>query len=133
MTDKLPPNLLALFAARPPLRWVEPSDHAPEKRRTAPIGGVAAFLPELQKYKETDKYEPTESWLEMRDRKKRETKENVANLVTEGPKQCKDAKWSWNAALTPNFIAVLTGADSQTKRGSQHPWRCLQDSHCCPP
>src|SRR4051812_34292052 len=24
MTDKLPPNLLALFAPRPPLRWVPP-------------------------------------------------------------------------------------------------------------
>lgn len=90
MTDKLPPNLLALFAARPPLRWVEPSDHAPEKRRTAPIGGLAAYLPELQKYKETDDYKPTESWLEMRDRKKREQKEAAAALVTEGPKQCKD-------------------------------------------
>ncbi|KAL7959806.1 U1 small nuclear ribonucleoprotein of 70kDa MW N terminal domain-containing protein [Trichoderma compactum] len=89
MTDKLPPNLLALFAARPPLRWVEPSDHAPEKRRTAPIGGLAAFLPELQKYKETDAYQPTESWLEMRDRKKREQKEAAAALVTEGPKQFK--------------------------------------------
>ncbi|KAK4060757.1 uncharacterized protein Triagg1_10660 [Trichoderma aggressivum f. europaeum] len=89
MTDKLPPNLLALFAARPPLRWVEPSDHAPEKRRTAPIGGLAAFLPELQKYKETDVYQPTESWLEMRDRKKREQKEAAAALVTEGPKQFK--------------------------------------------
>ncbi|KAL6866887.1 hypothetical protein J3F83DRAFT_715182 [Trichoderma novae-zelandiae] len=89
MTDKLPPNLLALFAARPPLRWVEPSDHAPEKRRTAPIGGVAAFLPELQKYKETDNYQPTESWLEMRDRKKREKAEAAAKLVTEGPKNFK--------------------------------------------
>ncbi|PTB58859.1 hypothetical protein M431DRAFT_288463 [Trichoderma harzianum CBS 226.95] len=89
MTDKLPPNLLALFAARPPLRWVEPSDHAPEKRRTAPIGGLAAYLPELQKYKETDDYKPTESWLEMRDRKKREQKEAAASLVTEGPKQFK--------------------------------------------
>ncbi|KAL6885088.1 hypothetical protein HDV57DRAFT_413027 [Trichoderma longibrachiatum] len=89
MTDKLPPNLLALFAARPPLRWVEPSDHAPEKRRTAPIGGVAAFLPELQKYKETDVYEPTESWLEMRDRKKREKAEAAARLAIEGPKKFK--------------------------------------------
>ncbi|KAM6540023.1 hypothetical protein FALCPG4_001767 [Fusarium falciforme] len=86
MTDKLPPNLLALFAARPPLRWVEPPDHAPQDRKTAPISGVAQFLPELQKYKETDVYNPTESWLQARDRKKQEKKQNLEELVTQAPK-----------------------------------------------
>ncbi|KAH7162366.1 U1 small nuclear ribonucleoprotein of 70kDa MW N terminal-domain-containing protein [Dactylonectria estremocensis] len=85
MTDKLPPNLLALFAARPPLRWVEPPDHAPQHRKTAPVSGVAAFLPELQKYKETDDYKPTESWLQARDRKTREKKEAVQTLLAEAP------------------------------------------------
>ncbi|KAL6925100.1 hypothetical protein FSHL1_002349 [Fusarium sambucinum] len=85
MTDKLPPNLLALFAARPPLRWVEAPDYAPQNRKTAPISGVAQFLPELQKYKETDVYHPTESWLQRRDRKKREKKEKLERLVTEAP------------------------------------------------
>ncbi|TWU77349.1 hypothetical protein ED733_005548 [Metarhizium rileyi] len=86
MTDKLPPNLLALFAPRPPLRWVEPPDYAPEKRKTAPVDGVAAFLPKLQEYKETDVYKPTESWLEARDRKKQEKKQAVEALLTDGPK-----------------------------------------------
>lgn len=81
MTDKLPPNLLALFAPRPPLRWVEAPDYAPEKRKTAQIGGVAAFLPELQKYKETDSYQPTESWLEAYDRKKLEKKAAIEDLA----------------------------------------------------
>lgn len=88
MTDKLPPNLLALFAPRPPLRWVDPPDYAPEKRKTAAIDGMASFLPELQKYKETDVYTPTESWLESRDRKKHEKKEAVQELLTDGPKNC---------------------------------------------
>lgn len=90
MTDKLPPNLLALFAARPPLRWVEPPDHAPQLRKTAPVSGVAAFLPELQKYKETDDYKPTESWLQARDRKTREKKEAVQKLLTEAPTTCEE-------------------------------------------
>lgn len=81
MTDKLPPNLLALFAPRPPLRWVEAPDYAPEKRKTASFGGVAAFLPELEKYKETDAYQPTESWLEAHDRKKLEKKSAVDELA----------------------------------------------------
>lgn len=88
MTDKLPPNLLALFAARPPLRWVEAPDYAPQNRKTAPISGVAQFLPELQKYKETDVYHPTESWLQRRDRKKQEKKEKLESLVTEAPEHC---------------------------------------------
>ncbi|KAF4339585.1 U1 small nuclear ribonucleo [Fusarium beomiforme] len=85
MTDKLPPNLLALFAARPPLRFLDPPDHAPQDRRTAPISGVAQYLPELQKYKETDVYHPTESWLQARDRKKREKKEKLEKLLREAP------------------------------------------------
>ena len=88
MTDKLPPNLLALFAPRPPLRWVDPPDHAPEKRKTAPIDGVAGFLGELQKYKQTDVYKPTESWLQARDRKKREKEEAIGDVSSDGPRKC---------------------------------------------
>ncbi|KAK1835216.1 U1 small nuclear ribonucleoprotein of 70kDa MW N terminal-domain-containing protein [Podospora conica] len=86
MTDKLPPNLLALFAPRPPLRWVPPCDQAPEKRKTAPIDGVAAFLPSLAQYEREYEYHPTESWLEKRDRKIREKKEAAEKLIAEAPK-----------------------------------------------
>lgn len=48
MTDKLPPNLLALFAPRPQLRYIAPADHPPEERRTARITGIAQFLPALK-------------------------------------------------------------------------------------
>lgn len=88
MTDKLPPNLLALFAPRPPLRWVPPSDHAPGERKTPAISSIAAFLPALQEYKETDVYEPTESWLQRKDRLELEKKQKQERLVTEGPLGC---------------------------------------------
>lgn len=88
MTDKLPHNLLALFAPRPPLRWVPATDHAPEVRRTANVTGVADFLPALREYKDRDGYVPTESWLQMRDRKKREKKAGREKLLTEGPLHC---------------------------------------------
>ena len=84
MTHKLPPNLLALFAARPALRYLPPSDHAPEERKTSNIGGVAAFLPALEDYKENVPYEPTESWLQRKDRLKLEKKERQESLVNEG-------------------------------------------------
>jgi U1 small nuclear ribonucleoprotein len=88
MTDKLPPNLLALFAPRPALRWVPPSDHAPQERKTATIAGLAAFLPALEEYKEKDVYEPTESWLQRKDRLRLEKKETQERLLKEGPVHC---------------------------------------------
>ncbi|KAI0553070.1 U1 small nuclear ribonucleoprotein of 70kDa MW N terminal-domain-containing protein [Xylaria curta] len=86
MTDKLPPNLLALFAPRPPLRWLPAPDHAPEERKTNKISGLAEYLPHLAAYKEQDGYVPTESWLQARDRKKLEKQEQQEKLLAEGPK-----------------------------------------------
>lgn len=88
MTDRLPPNLLALFAPRPSLRWVPPSDLPSEQRKTAPIDGVADYLPAVAEYEREYEYHPTESWLEARDRKKRERREKVERLLTEGPSHC---------------------------------------------
>lgn len=108
MTDKLPPNLLALFAPRPPLRWVPPSDHAPEERKTAHISGLASFLPQLMEYKETDVYEPTESWLQRKDRLKLEKKERQQKLLTEGPLSCENGPLCPDYLLFhPHFIWVL--------------------------
>lgn len=111
MTDKLPPNLLALFAARPPLRWVEAVDFAPEKRKTAPIDGIAAFLPELEKYKATDEYNPTESWLQARDRKAREKKAAAEALVVEGPLKCEGPSHSGGSTAADPRIADKPNED----------------------
>ncbi|KAF1815803.1 hypothetical protein P152DRAFT_196897 [Eremomyces bilateralis CBS 781.70] len=84
MTDKLPPNLLALFAPRPPLRYMPPSDRAPEERKTATIVGVAAFLPALkEKEAQEDKSKYTESWLEKKERVKLE-KEKKREYIING-------------------------------------------------
>lgn len=88
MTHLLPPMLLNLFAPRPPLRWVEPSDHAPEKRCTPKIGGIGQYMEALKEYKDNDGYVPTDSWLQKRDRKKLEKKEKQEYLLTEGVKDC---------------------------------------------
>ncbi|CBX96693.1 hypothetical protein IAQ61_005444 [Plenodomus lingam] len=84
MTHLLPPMLLNLFAPRPPLRWVEPTDHAPEKRCTPKISGVGQYLQAMRDYKDQDNYVPTDSWLQKRDRKKLEKKEKQEKLLTEG-------------------------------------------------
>ena len=102
MTDKLPPNLLALFAPRPALRYLPPSDFAPESRQTARVTGVAAYLPALKEkaanaqasdegdIDPTDEaYErpPTESWMEKRDRRIIEKQERQKWLTSEGAKE----------------------------------------------
>ncbi|KAH7384040.1 U1 small nuclear ribonucleoprotein [Phaeosphaeria sp. MPI-PUGE-AT-0046c] len=92
MTDKLPPMLLNLFAPRPPLRWVEPSDHAPEKRCTPKISGIGQYLQAMKEYKDNDGYVPTDSWLQKRDRKKQEKKEKQEKLLTEGIEQYKPSE-----------------------------------------
>lgn len=83
MTHKLPPNLLALFAARPALRYLPPNDHAPEERKTHNISGVGQFMSALKDY-ENIPYEPTESWLQRKDRLKLEKKEKHENLLRDG-------------------------------------------------
>ena len=87
MTDKLPPNLLALFAARPGLRYLPPSDHAPEERKTNNISGVAQFLSAIEDYSEIP-YEPTESWLERKLRIKAEKREKQQEVSGEDAKGC---------------------------------------------
>ncbi|KAK3727671.1 hypothetical protein RRG08_032630 [Elysia crispata] len=44
MTQYLPPNLLALFAARDPLPFLPPADKLPHEKKRAPYYGVAEFL-----------------------------------------------------------------------------------------
>lgn len=86
MTDKLPPNLLALFAPRPPLKYIAPQDVAPEDRTTGHIDGVAAFLPALKE--EPHPYTPTESWLQRKDRIRQEKIDHAKWLSTDGLKLC---------------------------------------------
>ena len=89
MTHKLPPNLLALFAARPALRYLPPSDHASEDRKTSDIGGIAHFLPYVHDYEDIS-YMPTESWLERKDRVKLEKKARQEKLLLEGERTLPD-------------------------------------------
>ena len=114
MTDKLPPNLLALFAPRPTLRYVAPGDHAQEERHTSKISGVAEFVPALKEYE--DDYEPTESWLQRRDRVKLEKREATKHNITVGVEDYKPSEDSQirGDALKTLFIARL-GYDTETK------------------
>ena len=112
MTDRLPPQLLALFQPRPPLRWVQPQDDSPETRATnkSEISGLAAFMSNLSESKENDDYEPTESWLQQRDRKRWEKQQYLAKIAQddfEDYKPDQDSKIKGDAAKTL-FVARLS-------------------------
>jgi U1 small nuclear ribonucleoprotein 70kDa len=105
MTDKLPPELLQLFQPRPPVRYLQPLDNAPEERagKDSVISGVAAFLSEAQDYKDQDDYTPTESWLQKRDRKRLEKQQRAAEMKKDdfqGFKPAEDPKVKGDALKT---------------------------------
>lgn len=75
MTDKLPPNLLKLFAPRPPLPYTPPLDKDPEKRVGCIVDGVASLIPQLKEH-DVD-YVPWKS-LEEKRKEKAEMKKKKA-------------------------------------------------------
>lgn len=94
MTDKLPPPLLALFAPRPPLRYIPPQDTDPEVRATvkSTLGGLADFLPALAQYQQEDEYHPTESWLQRKERLKFEKKQKLEAIASDDFDEYKPAE-----------------------------------------
>ena len=133
MTDKLPPNLLALFAPRPPLRYLPHCDVEPGKRRTAPITGVAAFLDELQK--PDPNYVPSESWLQRRDRVQLEKKEKQEMKIQEGLTGCMSPTLSTRHTISFShflFVSLCPRANAslscrQTRDRFSDPRRSIQD------
>ncbi|KAK9389293.1 U1 small nuclear ribonucleoprotein of 70kDa MW N terminal-domain-containing protein [Lipomyces mesembrius] len=101
MTDKLPPPLLALFAPRPPLRYLPPSDAAPENRRTARISGVAKFVDLLNTPEPS--YVPTETKAEEIERLRREKQQAHEKKLKEGME-------AWN----PDSDPLVKGDPFQT-------------------
>ncbi|KAK9453176.1 hypothetical protein V1511DRAFT_505850 [Dipodascopsis uninucleata] len=94
MTDKLPPPLLALFAPRPPLRYLLPTDVAPENRHTARISGVAKFV-ELLNTPDPN-YIPVETKAEENLRRKLERAQDHEERLKEGLR-------NWNPKEDPHI------------------------------
>lgn len=108
MTDKLPPNLLALFAPRPPLRYLPHNDYAPHERKTQKVEGVAAFL-EALRAPDPD-FVPTESWLQKKDRKELEKKQEQEQFIKDGIVNCTSSTAPHTAhQICPETAALARG------------------------
>jgi U1 small nuclear ribonucleoprotein 70kDa len=86
MTDKLPPQLLALFAPRPPLRYLPPADTAPEKRRTPGISGIARFLSELPRHDQD--YVATQTEEQKKIQRRMARADRNQKLLRDGNENC---------------------------------------------
>lgn len=107
MTDKLPPPLLALFQPRPPLRYLPPSDRAPEDCGKSTISGVAQFLAEAKAAEEVP-YNATESWIQRKYRQKTEKKQQQEKQLTEGLQNCITSLTSLFASFsTANLLSFF--------------------------
>ncbi|KAK9711446.1 hypothetical protein K7432_007821 [Basidiobolus ranarum] len=94
MTDKLPPNLLKLFAPRPPLQYFTPLDREPSLKQGPTISGIGAFVPFLKDH--DPDYVPSETVEERRKRKAQERKNKSEEAIREGLAK-------WNPAEDPQI------------------------------
>ena len=86
MTDKLPPQLLNLFAPRPPLRYLPPADTAPEKRKTTVVSGIAAFLSQIPKHDQN--YVPTDTAEQAKEKRRAAKILRSQKFLREGIENC---------------------------------------------
>ncbi|XP_037828826.1 U1 small nuclear ribonucleoprotein 70 kDa [Lucilia sericata] len=78
MTQYLPPNLLALFAARDPIPFMPPVDKLPHEKKSRGYLGVGNFLNDFEDPKDTPAPKKMETRQERLERRRREKAEQVA-------------------------------------------------------
>ncbi|KAG5681648.1 hypothetical protein PVAND_011063 [Polypedilum vanderplanki] len=78
MTQYLPANLLALFAARDPIPFLPPPDKLPHEKKTRGYLGVGSFLDQFEDPKDTPPPTRVETKEERMERRRREKAEQVA-------------------------------------------------------
>ncbi|KAG1052750.1 hypothetical protein G6F43_005134 [Rhizopus delemar] len=117
MTDKLPPNLLKLFAPRPPLSYYPPLDKDPQKRVGCIVTGIASLVSELKNY--DPDYVPWKSLAEKRKEKaeikRKKAEENLQKALAEYDPE-KDANITgdpFNTLFVSHLSSDLTESDLQ--------------------
>ncbi|XP_057290104.1 U1 small nuclear ribonucleoprotein 70 kDa-like [Hydractinia symbiolongicarpus] len=87
MTQYLPPNLLALFSARPPILFKPPVDRLKRRKNAQPIAGIAEFLSEFEKT------EPPPATRGETREEKEQRKQREKNDIADNELQEKILKW----------------------------------------
>lgn len=117
MTQYLPPNLLALFAARDPIPYLAPVDKLPHEKKSRGYLGVGKFLGDFEDPKDTPPHTRVETRQERLDRRRREKAEQVAyklerEIATWDPQQIAEATEDPFKTL---FVARINYDTSESK------------------
>ncbi|CAD6188373.1 unnamed protein product [Caenorhabditis auriculariae] len=93
MTQFLPPNLLALFEARPPIQYLPPFDELliDKNEKRPAITGIAQYVSQFEDPVETPEKPIVETREQKKERRRREKEELLAYKVEQGIAQ-------WNPA-----------------------------------
>lgn len=117
MTQFLPPNLLALFAARDPIPYLPPAAKLPHEKKQKGYDGVGAFLNVFEHPSETPPPTRVETREERLERRRRERAEQTAYKLEQ-----EIALWdpSTNARATMDpfktlFVARINYDTSESK------------------
>jgi len=84
MTAFLPPNLLALFAPRDPIPYLEPATKLPHETKRCPIQGVAQYVQLFEDPKDAPPKPVIESREQRMERKRKEKQELQAYKIEQG-------------------------------------------------
>lgn len=117
MTQYLPPQLLALFAPRPPLKYLPPPVKLAHEKPNRGYGPMSACIKHFEGPKDTPKLVKAETKLEKRERRKREKLE-LATYKTEQAIALWDPNDNPNATTDPYktlFVARLNYDTSESK------------------
>ncbi|CAB3402559.1 unnamed protein product [Caenorhabditis bovis] len=119
MTQFLPPNLLALFEARPPIPYLPPPEDLliDKNAKRPPITGVAQYLSQFEDPADTPPKPVVETKEQKRQRRRREKEELLAYKVEQGIAQWNPAE---NEKATEDpyrtlFVARINYETSESK------------------
>lgn len=117
MTQYLPPNLLALFAARDPIPYLPPTDKPTHEKKRQPYTGVADYLTQFEDPEETPLPTKAETKSQKLERKRKEKSEQNAykleqDLALWNPHETEDATTDPYRTL---FVARIHYDTSESK------------------
>ena len=115
MTDKLPPQLLNLFAPRPPLRYLLPHDSAPESRKTPIVSGLAHFLSEFNS--NDNDYVPTDTAEQLKEKRRAAKQARNQKMFRDGIENCTGLQKKCKKMNGANFLCVDDPASDPQVRG----------------
>lgn len=123
MTAHLPPNLLALFAARDPIDFVPPPERLSHERKRLLFSGVGEYVAQFQpETKSEPVYTKIETKEEKRERRRKEKLERAAYKLEQDLATCNFILATTAYLVVDHFFFL---GDPKTVEGTSDPYKTL--------